>query len=177
MKSGKSKEGDAEKIGDDAQVGSSKDTSVTPPTEKHEPSDGSEKVEPKKGKSKKEKGEKGSGKGRNPKSGKADVKAPEPESLEGKPKKRKAGSEKIPAATFARRVCPKSSYGKCKWEALKNAFSDIVKPHLTHYSAHEEGLKKLVGWGAGSITLFACNLFPWVLLRKNFNMYCATPST
>ena len=172
MKSGKSKEEDAERVGDNAEA-EAKENPETPPAEKHEPSDGSEKVEPKKGKGKKEKGEKGSGKGPKAKNGKDDVKAPEPESLDGKPKKRKAkettpGDEKIPAATFARRNCPKTSYGKCKWEALKNSFNAVIKPHLTHYSAHEEGLEKLVGWGlVGSPCLLATSP---VLVAKQNNM-------
>ena len=43
-------------------------------------------------------------------------------------------------ATFARRKCPETSYGKAKWEALKSVFLDIIKPKLQHYSAHEVGV-------------------------------------
>ena len=43
-------------------------------------------------------------------------------------------------ATFARRKCPETSYGKAKWEALKAVFLDIIKPKLVHYSAHEVGV-------------------------------------
>ena len=52
-----------------------------------------------------------------------------------KGKKRQRGVE---ASCFARRSLPATEAGKLKWQALKEAFGSIVKPHLIHYSAEEE---------------------------------------
>lgn len=50
------------------------------------------------------------------------------------PKRSKTGE----AATFARRVEPSSEYGKMKWGALREAFNQAIKPHLSTYSAAED---------------------------------------
>eukprot|EP00435_Cladocopium_sp_Y103_P043434 s967_g12.t1 len=52
------------------------------------------------------------------------------------PQKRPRGQ----AATFARRPEPTTEYGRAKWSALRDAFNSIIKPRLTHYSAHEDSL-------------------------------------
>ncbi len=41
-------------------------------------------------------------------------------------------------ATFARRAVPVSEFGKLKWNAIKSAFNEIIKPHLVHYSVEED---------------------------------------
>ena len=50
------------------------------------------------------------------------------------PKRSKTGE----AATFARRAEPSSEYGKMKWGALREAFNQAIKPHLSTYSAAED---------------------------------------
>ena len=50
------------------------------------------------------------------------------------PKKKPRG----PAATFARRAEPTAEYGRAKWSALRDAFTSIIKPRLTTYSAYED---------------------------------------
>lgn len=51
-----------------------------------------------------------------------------------KPTKRKVGGA---PSTFARRAEPTSEFGRLKWNALRGAFNEVIKPHLTHYSAAE----------------------------------------
>ena len=51
------------------------------------------------------------------------------------PRKRKGE-----VGTFARRVAPKGEFAKKKWEVLRDCFVQTIKPHLTHYSAHEDFL-------------------------------------
>lgn len=42
-------------------------------------------------------------------------------------------------ATFARRPQPSTGLGKAKWHGLRQAFVEVIKPHLVHYSAAEDG--------------------------------------
>ena len=53
------------------------------------------------------------------------------------PQKKKRQRSSTPA-TFARRKCPSTEFGKAKWHALKRAFTDLIRPQLTTYSAHED---------------------------------------
>ncbi|CAL1131372.1 unnamed protein product [Cladocopium goreaui] len=59
-----------------------------------------------------------------------------PEEEEAPPKRRRRRSSS--PASFARRNCPKSEFGKAKWHALKRAFTELIRPRLTTYSAHED---------------------------------------
>ena len=58
----------------------------------------------------------------------------QPEDGETVPKKPRGG---VPA-TFARRNLPTSDFGKMKWNSLRDAFGEILKPKLTFYSAQED---------------------------------------
>lgn len=59
-----------------------------------------------------------------------------PEEEEAPPKRRRQRSSS--PACFARRKCPSSEFGKAKWHALKRAFTELIRPRLTTYSAHED---------------------------------------
>ena len=59
-----------------------------------------------------------------------------PEEEEAPPKRRRRRSSS--PASFARRNCPTSEFGKAKWHALKRAFTELIRPRLTTYSAHED---------------------------------------
>ena len=84
-----------------------------------------------------------------------------PKKSEGKPGPDKPGqSDKpVPARkrrarngegekTFARRRCPTTEMGAAKYHAIRNAFTDNIKPFLTHFSHHEDfSLELLLSFG------------------------------
>ena len=49
-----------------------------------------------------------------------------------------AKKTKTEPATFARRAEPSSTLGRAKWLALRDAFKDLVRPHIKYYTAHED---------------------------------------
>ena len=62
---------------------------------------------------------------------------------EGSPEEEKAPPQRSrprssSPATFARRKCPSTEFGKAKWHALKRAFTDLIRPRLTIFRAHED---------------------------------------
>lgn len=69
-------------------------------------------------------------------------------------KKKHGASCEGGAATFARRVQPTSDFGKAKWLALRSMFATHIKPHLEHYSAHED------------VYQFLCILFFFIIVEK-----------
>lgn len=69
-------------------------------------------------------------------------------------KKKHGASCEGGAATFARRVQPTSDFGKAKWLALRSMFATHIKPHLEHYSAHED------------VYQFLCILFFFIIVKK-----------
>lgn len=51
-----------------------------------------------------------------------------------------AKAAKKEAKSFARRSEPKNPLSNKKWHALREAFNTIIKPYVSHYSAHEAHL-------------------------------------
>lgn len=106
-----------------------------------------------------------------------------PKKSEGKPGPDKPGqSDKpVPARrrrarngegekTFARRRCPTTEMGAAKYHAIRNAFTDNIKPLLTHFSHHEDfSLEPLLSFGLSvskNITE-SCKTYPFPKLPNN----------
>ena len=74
--------------------------------------------------------------------GQAGAEGPAGEGKVSKKKEKREGEgapkPKKPAASFARRPCPKNNeWSKQRWQSLRDSFELKVKPHLIHYSKHE----------------------------------------
>lgn len=76
----------------------------------------------------------------------SEVKSPKEAEAATSNKRRKKGGEpsevkpKSEATSFARRAPPNTEAGLLKWNGLKTAFNEVIKPHLLHYSKEEDRL-------------------------------------